>query len=255
MRRRVTEGISDELNEVEYFVVVRSADAGAGAPYLSLMDARVPDEVRTYFQSSPNDYNPDKTDIDDETWEKIASRRDDRFHWRRWGKRYPQGGFDRYGTMNLPVLVGHQSGRAWHCGDDWSDLDADPSQAAGFTIQTIVEGSDETVDSDRFEFPVFDNEIDSWMKGMEAEASWLWKRDNGDWYQIYNAAGDEIGIVVNIWGDIEWVGDNLPDPMKVAINDLFNREAHLDPESHMPLDQAGFDADGMPYVLELLYPE
>lgn len=66
-------------------------------------------------------------------------------------------------------LIGYQ--REWHNGQDWSEVEAEPRLAYGFTIQTIVEGSDATVDSDLFRFPVKAREVRQWITEMEAQAA------------------------------------------------------------------------------------
>lgn len=48
----------------------------------------------------------------------------------------------------------------------------------GFTIQTIVEGSVATVDSELFRLPVPVSIIQAWIAEMEAQASDIWERDN-----------------------------------------------------------------------------
>jgi hypothetical protein len=50
----------------------------------------------------------------------------------------------------------------------------------GFTIQTIVEGSDATVDSDTFPLGTTEEEVDAWIADMEAEADSLWREANED---------------------------------------------------------------------------
>lgn len=60
---------------------------------------------------------------------------------------------------------------------DWDKATND--NVIGFTIQTIVEGSDATVDSDDFIFPVTKDEVDEWVQYMEDEAAFLWKEANG----------------------------------------------------------------------------
>lgn len=58
----------------------------------------------------------------------------------------------------------HNGESAW---ESVTEIDA-------FTIQTIVEGSDATVDSDTFVLPVAVKVVDAWIKDMEAEANRLW---------------------------------------------------------------------------------
>jgi hypothetical protein len=62
-----------------------------------------------------------------------------------------------------------------HAGEDWSGI----SEIAAFKIGTIVEGSDETVESDEFDLPVPVSEVKNWIDEMEAEAKYLWEQANG----------------------------------------------------------------------------
>lgn len=71
-----------------------------------------------------------------------------------------------------------KDGTAIHNGDDaWEKLPMD-TEIRGFTIQTIVEGSDATVDSEEFELPVHESEVDKWIAEMEGEADVLWQDAN-----------------------------------------------------------------------------
>jgi len=54
------------------------------------------------------------------------------------------------------------------------------AECTGFTIQTIVEGSDATVDSEPFRFPVTVANLDGWIEYMENEANSLWHEANDD---------------------------------------------------------------------------
>lgn len=65
-------------------------------------------------------------------------------------------------------------GQWHHNGQDWSGVTA----IKAFTIQTIVEGSDATVDSEVFAVPVSVKLIDEWIEYMEAEAERLWHEAN-----------------------------------------------------------------------------
>lgn len=73
-------------------------------------------------------------------------------------------------------------------GISWSN----PGTPYGFTIQTIVEGSDATVDSDVFKFPVSSQEVDDWIKDMESRASELWLDANGRQVEV------ELELVTSI---------------------------------------------------------
>lgn len=86
-----------------------------------------------------------------------------------------------------------------HCGDEcgWSSLDAhleaqDPLVITpyGFTIQTIVEGIDPTVDGPLMIFPVLKIEVEEWVAEMESEAKYLWEEGNGETYRC-NSCGLE----------------------------------------------------------------
>lgn len=64
---------------------------------------------------------------------------------------------------------------AWHHnGQDWAGIDT----IVAFTLQTIVEGSDATVDSEPFVLPVLRATVDEWIQYMEAEATRLWNEAN-----------------------------------------------------------------------------
>lgn len=63
-----------------------------------------------------------------------------------------------------------------HNGD--KELTAADLPVAGFTIQTIVEGSEATVDSDTFTFPVRAQKVRQWITYMEQAADELWHEVN-----------------------------------------------------------------------------
>ena len=50
----------------------------------------------------------------------------------------------------------------------------------GFTLQTIVEGSDAEVNSDIFPIGTTKAEVDVWIEEMEAEADYLWREANDE---------------------------------------------------------------------------
>jgi hypothetical protein len=65
-----------------------------------------------------------------------------------------------------------------HNGDaGWQTMTGD-EPIAGFTIQTIVEGSDATVDSDLFTLPCPESYVQAWIADMEAQAEELWTDAN-----------------------------------------------------------------------------
>ena len=79
------------------------------------------------------------------------------------------------------LLEGPTAMGTWvHNGDKrWDTLTGD-EKLRGFTIQTIVEGSEATVDSDLFYIPCTQAEVQTWIAEMEAQADDLWKAANGD---------------------------------------------------------------------------
>jgi hypothetical protein len=102
--------------------------------------------------------------------------------------------------------------------DGWESLTPETPIRA-FTLQTIVEGSDATVDSEPFYLPVTPALVETWIAEMEAEASRLWERDNLDHFLIYdlgesNPYGDSeifVAGVVTGWGEARFLlPDDLP---------------------------------------------
>lgn len=148
-------------------------------------------------------------------------------------ERGPDGALAREGLAEIEVLAGAVPGRAWHNGDDWSGLD--PAVITGFTIQTIVEGSEVTVDSDRFEFPVPAAAVRDWLEEMEAQAAFYWKRDNGLWYAVTDTHGADLGLAVDVWGDLEVeAAEPWPEPLRVAIQAARAAGAHEEPVPELP---------------------
>lgn len=97
-----------------------------------------------------------------------------------WGAEYPHA-IDKCiykGTScGASISLYLADGRVFHNGDDKSTLTG-TELLKGFTIQTIVEGSDETVDSDFFHIPCTRQSIFDWCEEMESEAEYIWNRDN-----------------------------------------------------------------------------
>ena len=73
-----------------------------------------------------------------------------------------------------------QDGSWLHNGQaGWDTLDI-KARIQGFTLQTIVEGSDAEVNSDTFYLPVRESEVKAWLADMEAEADQLWHEANDE---------------------------------------------------------------------------
>jgi hypothetical protein len=67
-----------------------------------------------------------------------------------------------------------------HCGDArWETLPIE-TDIEGFTIQTIVEGSDAEVNSDTFTLPCDVAYVETWVAEMESQADELWQDANRD---------------------------------------------------------------------------
>lgn len=81
-------------------------------------------------------------------------------------------------SCGASISVRLNDGSWLHNGDrKWETLRRD-AKIKGFTIQTIIEGSDATVDSHEFEIPCRKQEVKDWITHMEAEAVRLWEEAN-----------------------------------------------------------------------------
>jgi hypothetical protein len=90
----------------------------------------------------------------------------------------------------------------------------------GFTIQSIVEGSDVTVDSEEFVIPVETSKVDEWMKSMEEETDFYWERDNLQHWKLTGPDEKEYYFKTG-WGDPKWEfkdGD-VPENVKKKVID------------------------------------
>lgn len=98
------------------------------------------------------------------------------------------------------------TGHGWiHNGASaWEQLTVE-SPLEAFTIQTIVEGSDATVDSDIFKLPVATKDIDEWIEYMEEESTRLWQQANTFLFLVTKEGYTEAYLRSG-WG-IEWEGD------------------------------------------------
>lgn len=94
-----------------------------------------------------------------------------------------QPGYDPFGRA--------EEHHAIHKGDrEWAELTMD-TPIHSFSIQTIVEGSDATVDSEPFVLPAKTSDVGEFMEFMESEASHLWKEANLDECEECGGFGDE----------------------------------------------------------------
>lgn len=78
----------------------------------------------------------------------------------------------------------------------------------GIRIGSIVEGSDACVDAEDLMFPFTEKEFEDLIDGINNEASYLWERDNSDWYVVLTPTGSQIGYR-NTWGEIKFNWDDI----------------------------------------------
>ena len=88
------------------------------------------------------------------------------------------------------ISVQIPSGKWFHNGDNWEAV----REIKAFTIQTIVEGSDATVDSGEFVLPVKGSDVDAWIEEMEQRASVLWEDANNPTCECGHRAQDHSWI-------------------------------------------------------------
>lgn len=121
------------------------------------------------------------------------------------------------------ISVTLADGQEFHNGDRrFNDLRRD-DPLAYFTIQTIVEGSDATVDSKPFVVPVKTAEVDAFIEYMEAEADRLWNEANDD-----ELEGAVIGAYPHIEGEARDAGEWVISRAAGATDEDFERElAHI----------------------------
>ena len=91
----------------------------------------------------------------------------------------------------------------------------------GFTIQSIVEGSDVSVDSDEFVVPVDAKEVDDWIKHMEDETSRIWKAANTQLYEVVTKRRTKKNYYVRLnCGDVEWEDEKPSKGLKAKVEKL-----------------------------------
>jgi hypothetical protein len=99
----------------------------------------------------------------------------------------------------------------------WNHITMD-TKLLGFTIQSIVEGSDATVDSSEFVCPVDTKEVDDWIKEMEEETSRIWKAANTYLYEVVTKKKKQANYYVRLnWGDVEWEDEVPPKKLKEKV--------------------------------------
>jgi hypothetical protein len=136
-----------------------------------------------------------------------------------------------YGSYQGKAAAVHSPGTALDFGWDASthqhlgSLDIpdglpDEFLAESFTVQTIVEGSEATVDSDHFYFGrCTTTQLKRWIADMEAEARFYWRRDNLSLYLVEDGS-DEYYAEAG-WGTVEWTPE-VPPHVRAAFERWFN---------------------------------
>jgi len=90
-----------------------------------------------------------------------------------------------------------------HNGGDWSKLTID-SPLVSFSIQTIVEGSDVTVDGEEMALPIATKAVQDWIDDMEKQSSFYWERDNSLWYRLRNTKTGTVRTLQATQGEFKW---------------------------------------------------
>lgn len=116
----------------------------------------------------------------------------------------------------------------------------------GFTIQSIVEGSDSTVDSQEFVVPVETSVIDDWVKYMEEETSRIWKAANAYLYEVVTKKKLTNYYVRLNWGDVEWQDEVPPKALKAKV-EKYLKELDAD---DLRTDLAGGPGFSLRYIEE-----
>jgi hypothetical protein len=99
-----------------------------------------------------------------------------------------------------------------------------PGKPIAFSIQTIVEGSDVEVDGEQMEFgQVTKDDLDTWVKEMEAQAKFYWERDNYNWFNLISPRGTHYPFH-QTWDGFVWDGCKPRKRVRDAIEAFFNRE-------------------------------
>lgn len=145
-----------------------------------------------------------------------------------------------------------------HNGDHrWNEIGKN-APVTGFTIQTIVEEYDATVDSDLFEFPVDGSKIDEFIDYMEQVSGDLWEAANYDHYAV-KRDGDWWAQLTHTWDGLKWELDPQDEDkeaqkaLEKAMEDGLMREEHE--FGYTPLSEGQIEIDGHLYELEKFYPE
>jgi hypothetical protein len=92
----------------------------------------------------------------------------------------------------------------------------------GITVGSIVEGSDVEIDPVSLHFPFESEEFWKVVRAINDEASFYWKRDNLNYYQV-TYRGREYPIESGWWSDLK-----LPKSIKQIVQDYINKNTIAD---------------------------
>jgi len=138
----------------------------------------------------------------------------------------------------------------------WEDI----TEVTAFTLQTIVEGSEATVDSTPFVLPVAKSDVDAFMTYMEEEATRLWELANYDYFNIQRDGvywaeyiqtwdGPEFNCHADSSDDEETMIRQKMEEDRVMENSINERG------DFTLINRAEFSWDGHNYVIERYEPE
>jgi hypothetical protein len=108
----------------------------------------------------------------------------------------------KYSSCGYSVSVQLAAGTWVHNGDKAWDTMTEKTPIIGFSIQTIVEGSDVEVNMDPFEIPVAVKDVERAIEEMEKQADFYWKRDNLDHFRV-TRDGHDVGYATYGLGEFE----------------------------------------------------
>ncbi|HUW48815.1 MAG TPA: hypothetical protein VMW36_08760, partial [Patescibacteria group bacterium] len=125
----------------------------------------------------------------------------------------------------------------------------------GFTIQTIVEGSDVYVNGDFMEVPIATEKIQEWLDEMEKESDFYWKRDNWRWFTVIDPNNNGYSVEMT-WEGWNWDDEshpsnkNIPVEVRQAIEKLFEDDTNRGSLNSFILENYGYGDEKAQYVPE-----
>lgn len=104
----------------------------------------------------------------------------------------------------------------------FDDMRAAGQEIVGVSVSSIVEGSDAEVSGDTLHDDATTNDFWKLVEAVNQEASFLWERDNSDWFCLKSPEGEPWWFH-NTWGELKWHvdEDDLPPKEVVAAVEKF----------------------------------